>query len=1262
MENTHDYLIDMLIPSLDSPEYANQLDTAFQNIKTNFSILANTNFVKGETGDSSNLQIEPLVVDYNGDGTPYLTAYGYNVLNTIHPGGVTCLSTSTEFPIPLSNFKFDESGVYSPVSISINNIVNNNDNTFSEEVETKTYHWYSQFTSLNDDGDFSAGNLYIISKRNGNTAIEEATPFSSLYYTFLDYRFYNENVGAIDEDTFEVLEDMSCVLVLTPTNDGYSFKKYDAFPTMYYEDNVGLCWRINGSKTGMPVRGIPGADGKNAILHIVKANATTEEDKCTVVEIFDNGFKKLNDINAIKTLNGQSAIVFVPTTIKNNFYFSKLYLDDSDKDESKWSLYTYCKEDNALNTQIAYNDFINILKAINLYKADTETVTTLKGLFIPIQIVDPNSETESTEEESADDDTSKSNTQAVHLMTAVNTFDSGTVESDKPNLLFTAINDVNTTEDDAYKMYIDTYMYLEYDKTLIATNSKDDPEYKYFYGWGTPATHMLKYKLSNFITSVDAIDALDNGISFSDELKTAILKSGIYQWMLDTTIDNYDVDELKLNSQNNIESYPFNSEFGPIYTLSSTPGVDSDFYWYCQYNNYENDEQSGWTKKKFIFRKLVPICINNNAYNKDTTLNLNYNVNVLGDNLSNGSHNLTVHGNISSNSANVYGSLTAKDYKNIYTSTVIKGDEGIELGKISNSESNTVESAFVVDSGGSITKSSSINSNSITTKIVNADNVDITNAISCNTFKLSHADTIGMSAEIVSFDNDSNFQNNFLNNTSNVSINNTNNIKIYRNTNIDNISLDKLNDTITSDIIPHIGSEVPLFMNNNANIVITNTSDVNDVYVNFSNTGDLPMHFRNVDANNKTTIDFNSAKDYSLYKITKSSNSTTNKFKSEHNSVSLNTFNTTLSSWTDELTTATNENEDLKKWAIATFKITKKNESDSLINNIKFGLSEYLLKVTVNGRCHHGCWPYMTGDSKIELNYYYATPNSPGLTFLYTDATTYKFSDTNTSWYGINHTEGDYSGKDRYYYYKFSPKSFTCYSRSTTFNTLETEFGKIHSDSAITIYIVPKIKVSFISEENWLSINSNIKSVKVEAFNFNSTTSKSESSIISRTTLKSFPAVSKYVNAFCEYNISSTTNNSQHKSTTICDNGIVFTSGKYIFGLGYAEHIYNHDAQNKSSYTSKDNTKIWGNAGSSAIPGTNESIEGSPVLFFVDSEATGVKDWIDSINKSLKNSTNKKTINFNYNRAINTIPLKDIFEAIKHLRKTETNEWKKFGL
>ena len=50
----------IIFPSLVSVEYANSLSNAFDNINANFSILANREFVKGESGESFKVIEKPI--------------------------------------------------------------------------------------------------------------------------------------------------------------------------------------------------------------------------------------------------------------------------------------------------------------------------------------------------------------------------------------------------------------------------------------------------------------------------------------------------------------------------------------------------------------------------------------------------------------------------------------------------------------------------------------------------------------------------------------------------------------------------------------------------------------------------------------------------------------------------------------------------------------------------------------------------------------------------------------------------------------------------------------------------------------------------------------------------------------------------------------------------------------------------------------------------------------------------------------------------
>jgi hypothetical protein len=305
----------------------------------------------------------------------------------------------------------------------------------------------------------------------------------------------------------------------------------------------------------------------------------------------------------------------------------------------------------------------------------------------------------------------------------------------------------------------------------------------------------------------------------------------------------------------------------------------------------------------------------------------------------------------------------------------------------------------------------------------------------------------------------------------------------------------------------------------------------------------------------------------------------------------------------------------------------------------------------------------LTSSSGIELSYYIS--NGDTLELLCTDSTIYRFSNTNADWYGINHVDKEYGGKERYYYYKFAPKSFTLYNSSTSFATLRTRFNNLSEKGKITIYAIPKITLYVKSENS----KNNVKQVTLKGFKYNNVTSKSESTTVSRTTLKSLPTSNVAVKPTCEYYVArGSAGENDHKSTTICDNGIVFTSGKYVFGIGYGENIYNHGNNTNTGdrYKTQEGTNIWGGSTHKATVSTSHCINGAPILFYADTSAAGVGDWIKTINKDLNTASNKNSkqlINFGYNRAINAIPLEDIFKAIKLLRsRNDSQSWSSFGL
>ena len=275
-------------PSLNSADYANGIAQAFENIDANFKTLANQDFVKGETGKS--IKIEPVSLydaTKNEVETPYtyLSEYGCKIVDAILK-------------------KYDGN--------KLNDInINGNTITFVDYLKDK----YAQILMVFDE--------------------EQDEYVSSMYYIFLDKRFNHENMGNMsddDKEKYDNIVDASCVLV-------YNGETFDVltnvFPTLYYQQGTGFCWKINGKETGMPIQGIEGRPGKDKDLRfqIVKGKLI-ENNKYEITHIFAeyDGFIETNNINKLINISDYhncSSLICVENNGKINYYFGLLNYDEN---------------------------------------------------------------------------------------------------------------------------------------------------------------------------------------------------------------------------------------------------------------------------------------------------------------------------------------------------------------------------------------------------------------------------------------------------------------------------------------------------------------------------------------------------------------------------------------------------------------------------------------------------------------------------------------------------------------------------------------------------------------------------------------------------------------------------------------------------------------------------------------------------------------------------------------------------------------------
>lgn len=746
-------LTKIVAPTLTDVKYANNLDTAFENINDNFIKLANHDFVKGESGASVEIRDTEKIVNDNGT----LTILGQKLKACIDAA-----STINE----RENIKDNNGNTIT----YIDNLINN------------------------------PGKLYMI--YNVINENEEPVAISSLYYVFLDARYANVKIGTFDEDQYTGIKDLSCIVIYdanaTCEIDGKivygAFKILsNAFPTIYYEKGIGLCWKVNGNPTGIPVQGIPGKDGLNASLQIVKCKSVDEtkvnktnniiRGEVTHIYNMNDGYVSIEtvDIDTIRAQYDNQATLILVTEVDKGFYFGYLRVVDD-------KLYAYCDQESAINYGIETEAIINAMKKINLLNNGDDVSSGAKGLFIPMQPVN------------------KDGVQPVHLFSAASITNTEGQESDiKADVIVTPVADINNlnvvgSETEGVvngegNLHIEKYLYLKLmadEKSDLGIFTADNKtETGLYYENCKLHGFVLKYKLTNIVkdydrpwfstindnsagarvlgainhngTTIDLNDSnviyyservinnhklgevagryTDNHIEtmptqFSDRLSksddTDDNVLGIYRWELCSTPHPFDVDELlKYQVENPNIKYNFPTPFNVIFTTTINPGINTDYMWFnglqtidAEWFGIDDNDTNvddygftntgagtdysgkyvlpGWSygsnESIFKFIKFVPIYDNDFDVKTDTALNINYNVNITGND-NNSTRNITVNGNINCDNLNVYRLSATGEIKDIYTKDLITGESGIALAY---DESSDNKFKFTVDGSGNV--------------------------------------------------------------------------------------------------------------------------------------------------------------------------------------------------------------------------------------------------------------------------------------------------------------------------------------------------------------------------------------------------------------------------------------------------------------------------------------------------------------------------------------------------------------------------------
>jgi hypothetical protein len=1218
---------DILCPELSSVEFSSGLQNAFTTINDNFARLANHGFIKGDTGTS--VYIDQISI--------------YDENNVI--SNEICKKLAAY----LSKLLGNQSRYIDADGIQLDYLDN-----FTPET---------------------AGKLQVIYNKIGDSVNTENVPVSSLQYVFLDGRFWNDKIGDIDSKYLDGITDLSSIIVYDSTEEGGFKSLNDAFPTMYYEPEIGLCWKLNGKPTGMPVQGIPGKDGKNSLMRIVKvANLTTGENITNhvgeVTYVFEDlsGYIPIDneDIN-INDYADSSALIINDSN--GELHFGYLTLDKKEIVDEKTNetseidvLVAICDPAISLNNIIMSSGIHEAMKHINLVQS-VNSPSALRGLFIPINHPD-------------------NGAQNAHLMSASSIINTVDLSSTKNDIIFTPVNDIdNINPTDENPLLVDKYLYIkvnpEYNKLLDSQtihaskiNSFRNLLGKYNYCIKYKLIHIAKSKDDNYLKPVDDItspgynfgfvkDSNDKWFklqekdvqyvgsdlkpvnSYKDTFPDDIDKCPLYVWEACIDKADYDIDDL-INIPNIADYSDVPSNFRYICTRTFTPGLSTDIYWFNVFDvlNIIDDifYVKGWSnpdKELFKFIKFVPV-YKDEKYHvwDDTAINFNYNVNITGCDHegSDATRNLTVHGDINCDNINVYRLTATGEIDNIYTKNEIVGDSGIRLSK----DIDTKKHAFIVDSIGNV------DAKSVTTEYIYATDVTSNNVISDN-----------ITAEKLTVEKDGNkyvdiFESNDKTDELEIDINNVNAF------NINGFEKSFANKTYNNaeDIYKDINkvskqniSNLPSIYTNNGNIIITDQSVSSPELYYYGAPKTYPTVLPD---NSSKTIDFDTeklnfdnAKKFNFNRIKNSTNSlsvTKVELNSEKlgfgvTSHSSREYKINYSSWQEDKTETFVTDEYLKFSPTYTLEEFIIPASENLYDsNIRISFKrKYVFHINLIGELDRGSWPTLNSSSNMKLELYYKDKNRKltptGLQQIYYfDKTGTEWSNNSKVYDRSDNLVTTYDNSDRIKSFFFKPDDFVINADSDLFK----EIKLINNTSPVEFVVIPTFSIRSQSSAGTFGVRYNV--VKGIGIHFPSATKEDigvTTKLISSNSYVPIKTIT-HQDSTAVISYSKTADAEDINCTTICKDGVIFRVKDCMFGLGYSNDMFVAH-KSISPYAASDN--MWDIAG-------NEGKQ-EPVLFYYNS--------IDSHDMAVDEQK--------IARKLNTIPLKDIFTAIQVLKTNMPDKW-----
>lgn len=214
--NVCDMLETISAPGLSSSNYGKDIEDVFTNIDKNFKVVANHDFIKGENGDT--IEVEYVKLNKSGEG---IGKELYNALKSV-------LFTETPKNIGLYTWDYDINNYVVPL-VKIVNI-------------------------------------------NKEEYIGSTNPL-----LFIDYRFSSSILASVSQDSYIDVTNLSCIINFKYSNNEWVCEIDKSFPRIQYNsDKKYFEWLLNDEGTTIYATGIKGDKGDKLIMHFKDVDISTK--------------------------------------------------------------------------------------------------------------------------------------------------------------------------------------------------------------------------------------------------------------------------------------------------------------------------------------------------------------------------------------------------------------------------------------------------------------------------------------------------------------------------------------------------------------------------------------------------------------------------------------------------------------------------------------------------------------------------------------------------------------------------------------------------------------------------------------------------------------------------------------------------------------------------------------------------------------------------------------------------------------------------